>query len=139
RWTLERRERRFCGPDGHQLGALALLDGSCLFSNCLVEAFCRWDKWREKKSLGSLRPDLFIVFTKVNHTIRQSKLFAIGIDNDQRRIFLVPLSSDAITPVFIGVIALNEGDGRNLSFFNNRRSYLNPAVVAESREWVDKK
>src|SRR5437588_94565 len=83
-------------------------------------AVLRWSKWRKKKSLGSLSSNLFIVFAEVNQTVRQSILFASRIDNDQRRVFLVPLPCDAITPVFVGVIALNEGDGRNLPFFNDR-------------------
>ncbi len=96
----------------------------------MVKAFSRWNKRSEEKSFGPLRPDLLIIFTEVNQTIRESILFAMGIDNDQRRVFLIPLAGDPIAPVLVRVVALNKSNRRYLTFFHDGWRYLHPAVVA---------
>ena len=113
-----------------ELRPIPLLQASHLPSYRLIKAFIVRDERSEVKTFGSLGANLFFVFTEIDDAIRQRNLFSPRIDHRERGIFSIPLAGDTVAFVFVGVIALNERDGRGLSFFNDRRSDLDPAIMS---------
>ena len=126
---LKRREGSLGDAHGDGFRAVALLNGSGLSRERLVKPVILGHERREVISFWPFRADRFGVFAKIDQALRQHAWFVLGIDDRKRGILCIPFAGEAVTLVFIRVIALHQCDRDGLVFFDDRRRDFYPAIV----------